>query len=102
MSVKKKSDRDILTESIRRRITTTMIGSIDAVEKKFGFLWSDQNTQDAKFMQKLFLEVRKTILDNGNAQLKAAQEEIAGYEVEQSNYYTVFPAIKQERLNQNG
>lgn len=101
MAENKKSDRDILIENIRKRITTTMIGSIDAVEKKFGFLWNN-NSEDAKFMRKVFLEVRKTILDNGNAQLQAAQEEIATYEVDKAVYYTVFPAIKQERLNQNG
>lgn len=97
-----KTDIETLKENIRRKITTTMIGAIDAVEKKFGFLWSNTTGEEAKFMHKVFLEVRKTILDNGNTQIKLADEEISGYEVEKMTFHTIFPVIKQERLSKNG
>lgn len=101
MIVDSKADMYNLKENMKRRITTTMIGAIDVVEKKFGFLWSGDN-QDAQFMKKMFLEIRKSILDNGNNQIKIAEEEISGYNVERMVFHTIFPVIKQERLNQNG
>ena len=97
-----KNDKEILKENIRRKITTTMIGAIDVVEKKFGFLWSNATGEESKFMHKVFLEVRKTILDNGNTQIKSADEEISGYDIERTVFTTIFPVIKKERLSQNG
>jgi len=101
MNVNKQSSSNILKENIIRNIKTTMIGAIDVVEKKMGFLWSGNN-QDAQFMQKTFLEIRKSILDNGNNQIKLAEEEIDGYMVEKKVFHTIFPVIQKERLNQNG
>lgn len=101
MTIKRKTDKEILIDNIRKKITTTMIGAIDAVEKKLGFLWSKDDA-DAKFMQKTFLEIRKNILDNGNAQIKLAEEEISGYDIEKTSFHTIFPVITQERLNKNG
>lgn len=96
-----KTDKEILIDNMRRKITTTMIGAIDAVEKKFGFLWNE-DSEDAKFMKKAFLEIRKSILDNGNTQIKLAEEEIGGYDVEKTVFHTIFPVIKKERLSNNG
>lgn len=97
MSGKQKSDKDVLMENIKKRVTTTMIGAIDSIEKKFGFLWSGENI-DAQFMEKTFLEIRKSILDNGNTQIKLIQEELQLYEIERMKFNTVFPVIRNERL----
>lgn len=91
------TDKKRLEEKVTGRIRTTMIGSLNAVEKKFSFLWS-KDDEDGKFMYKLFQELRKNILDNGNDQINKAKEDFSDYEVEHMVYHTIFPTIKQERL----
>lgn len=52
-----------------KRIRTTMIGSIDAIEKVFA-----EEMNDPKFKSK-FITLRKEILDLGNKQIRNLKEE---------------------------
>lgn len=90
------SAKNELKNKAKTYITTTMIGAIEAVEKGFGFLWAG-DSEDAKFMQKRFVEVRKSILDKGNKQIKSIDSDINEYEVDTMRFVTNFPVIQQER-----
>lgn len=55
---------------MEKRIKTTMIGSIDLIEKKF----SDLIDSSEDFKQR-FQELRKEILDLGNSQIRACKRD---------------------------
>ena len=55
------------------RIRTTMIGAIAAIENQFQYLWENDEVLKEKFN-----ELRKTILDLGNKQIRLFKEEKDG------------------------
>lgn len=66
---------------------TCFIGNIDILEKTFGHLWGhgkhvSELTRSEEDWREQWAEVRKAILDNGNKQLRAAQDEINKYSLE--------------------
>lgn len=85
-----------LLNNIERKFRTTMIGSIAAMEEEFGHLWGHE--QDVKNLTNAQLEwrqawakTRSKILDNGNSNLRAAQNEIAQYTLSWDRYVTQLP-----------
>lgn len=95
--------RDILDErsknrlkkEIKKKIQTTMIGSLSSIEKYFGFLWGEDSdyelTKDQIRMRDIFEELRTEILDKGNIQLRNADAEIESYDVTWRNYHINLP-----------
>lgn len=85
-----------LSSNMERKFRTTMIGSIAAMEDEFGHLWGqDLAVKDLSVHQREWREVwgrvRSRILDNGNANLRAAQNEIAQYTISWDRYVTKLP-----------
>ena len=81
------------------KIKTTMIGSLNAVEKKFGFLWgldedgnkiTNELSDDQLYMKRLFDELRSEILDNGNNQIRNFGTEIEQYDIMWNRYHIDF------------
>lgn len=86
-----------LKKEIRKRIQTTMIGSLSSIEKYFGFLWgeeSDELTDKEEQMREIFEEMRTEILDKGNTQIRNADAEIETYDVNWNKYHINLPIRK--------
>jgi hypothetical protein len=74
-----------LLQAVRQRFQTTFIFPIAELEKDFGELWKHGEEDDTKLSDKdweyyeKFEQLRKRILDNGNAQLRAMIQELEGF-----------------------
>lgn len=83
-----------LKKEVKKRIQTTMIGSLSSIEKYFGFLWgeeSDELTKDQLRMRDIFEDMRTEILDKGNTQLRNVDSEIENYDVTWNKYHINLP-----------
>lgn len=77
----KDKSKERLSSVIKKKIQTTMIGSISSIEDHFGFLW-DGDTEQHKQMQEVFQKIRSEILDKGNHQARNIDVELSQYEIE--------------------
>lgn len=93
---------DLVKERFRKevhtRIRTSFIFSLSEIERMFGELWGQgldysELTEEEIEFRRLFLEMRKAILDNGNAQIRAFDYELDGYKIEACNNSVVFTNI---------
>lgn len=88
------SEKSKLKDRCFKAIRTTMIGSIDIIEKEF----AEELENDEEF-QKAFYSMREKILDLGNDQIHYLDMFFNKFNVEQkSNNYQFF---KKERRNGN-
>ncbi len=81
------NSREKLMREVIKRITTTMIGSLSCFEQQFGHLWGhgkDESLLSAEesAVLKIWTEIRKTILDNGNKQVRQLTEDIKEYTIQ--------------------
>ena len=89
-----------LSKIAKKKIQTTMIGSLSTVEKFFGFLWghgnSEELTPEQEHMKNLFDEARAEILDRGNSQIRNLETEVAQYDISWKRYHVTLPVINVE------
>lgn len=87
-----------LKKEIKKRIQTTMIGSLSSIEKYFSFLWGGENnaslTREQIQMRDIFEDMRTEILDKGNAQIRNAEAELETYDVVWNKYHINLPIKK--------
>ena len=88
-----------LSNIISTKLKTSFIGAISACETNFGFLWghgkSDEElTENELAMKEIWENTRACILDNGNAQLRATQNELEHYMIKWEQYKIDFPTIQ--------
>ena len=89
----KENSKKRLINNIDKKFKTTMIGSLAVFEKYFGSLWGHGEpslTEEQKHFRELWEEARTDILNNGNTQMRIAQEEIAQYSMTWNRYKTEF------------
>ena len=84
-----------LLNILKKKFDTTIIGSLAAFEEKFGDLWGHglaMNDLDEaqRYWRDVWMETRSKVLDNGNSNLRAAQNEIAQYTLSWNRYVTNF------------
>lgn len=78
-------ERNQLILALKQRFKTTFIYPIAEIEKEFGDLWKHGEDDDSKLSDEdwaryeKFEQLRKRILDNGNAQLRAMIIELEGF-----------------------
>lgn len=79
---------------IRKKIQTTMIGSLARFEEGFGDIWghnTDKPSQEQIRNRMIWERIRNEILDHGNNQIRKAISEIKGQDsfdkVKYSYYY---------------
>lgn len=78
---------DRLFSIIEKKLKTSFIGALSSLENSyFSGLWGhgkrfNDLTQEEKSWRKVFDELRKTILDNGNKQIRDIDEELSEYEI---------------------
>tara|TARA_Y100000356_G_C11219866_1_gene268477 strand:- start:696 stop:1070 length:375 start_codon:yes stop_codon:yes gene_type:complete len=93
----KENSKKRLINNIDKKFKTTMIGSLAVFEKYFGELWGHGNsnlTPEQKVYKQVWEEARTDILNNGNTQMRIAQEEIAQYTMTWNRYKTEFIVTK--------
>lgn len=71
-------------KEIVRKIRTSFIAALDYFEKTFGYLWGHNKpksklTKEEKEYREIWEEVRKQILDKGNAQIRGIEREFHDY-----------------------
>lgn len=92
----KADSKDRLSKILKKKIQTTMIGALSAMEENFGFLWDSPNpTPEQQRMKDLYNKMRSEILDKGNNQARNVDAELAQYEVEWLRYSIKMPVIQQ-------
>ncbi len=90
------SRRRLLT-NISKKFQTTMIGALAAFEKRFGHIWdNDPRWRD------IWEETRTEVLDVGNKNLRAAEQEISEYNISWNRYQTEFVPIVTYKEHKNG
>lgn len=77
----KDASRKRLSSVLKKKIQTTMIGSLSSIEEHFGFLW-EGDTEEHKKMSELFQTIRSEVLDKGNHQARNIDVELSQYEIE--------------------
>ena len=87
----RRQSKDRLSEIMRKKIKTTMIGAIATLEEQFGFLWGegldeDELTPEQDEMRDIFEEVRNEILNKGNHQIRNVDAELNQYDVVWERY----------------
>lgn len=84
-----------LKKEIKKKIQTTMIGSLSSIERYFGFLWGEDSeeelTKEQERMRDIFEDLRTEILDKGNIQIRNADAEIESYDVSWNKYHINLP-----------
>ena len=98
---------DSLLKGAKKKIQTTMIGSLSDIENYFGFLWGfgDDNTElseEQKHMKDIFEEVRAKILDKGNTQIRDIELEFVNYEISRKKFYIKLPVQNPEGDKNDG
>jgi hypothetical protein len=84
-----------LLNNLKKKFDTTIIGSLAAFEDRFGELWGhglsvEELDEDQLYWREAWADARSKILDNGNANLRAAQNEVAQYTLSWNRYVTQF------------
>lgn len=90
-----------LKSIVEKKLKTTMIGAVYAIEQEFGIIWDKKNGyQDPsgavpkELLDKL-TDVRDSILDLGNNQIRMIKTEIEEYfEIKQRIYHTEFKVVE--------
>jgi hypothetical protein len=85
-----------LSKSIEKKFKTTFIGALSFFEELFGDEWGHKKpehklTPEQLEKRKLWEQVRTSVLNNGNNQLRSALTEISEYSVEWDRYKTNIP-----------
>ena len=103
--------KDVSYESLlkyaKKKVQTTMIGSLSDIESFFGFLWEfgepdPQLSEEQKHMKEIFEEVRAKILDRGNTQIRDLELEFVNYEISRKKYFIKLPVDNPKGENNEG
>lgn len=103
--------KDVSYESLlkyaKKKVQTTMIGSLSDIESFLGFLWGfgepdPQLSEEQKHMKEIFEEVRAKILDRGNTQIRDLELEFVNYEISRKKYFIKLPVDNPKGENDEG
>ena len=95
------SSKKRLLNTIKKKFDTTTIGSLAIIEEFFGELWGhgvhyNELTDEEKEWREDWNEARTKILDLGNSNLRASQNEISQYTISWNRYVTNFIVKNQD------
>jgi hypothetical protein len=85
------ASKERLRRIIERKLRTTFIGDIAAIERNFGHLWGigksdDECTENQLKWRDVWELLRNTILNKGNAQIRALDNELEQYDIKWNRY----------------
>ena len=90
----KELSKDRLLSAAKKKVQTTMIGSLSSIEKYFGFLWDVENpTAEQSQLKDFFEDLRSEILDRGNTQIRNLENEFLNYEITWKKYSINLPFV---------
>ncbi len=80
------SSQKRLLKILEKKLQTSFIGALSQFEQIFGHLWGhnkdeDELTKQEREYRDLWVQARTNILNNGNNQLRAVQNELSQYTV---------------------
>lgn len=91
----KRKAKDQLRHLVKKRIDTTMIGSLASIEKYLGFLWGHNSdgdlTPEQERLADLYEDLRSEILDKGNNQIRNFDTDFETFEVSNIRHYLFLP-----------
>ena len=98
----KELSKDKLFKAARKKIQTTMIGSLSTLESSFGFLWGldiaeEDKTSEQKKVYEIYEEARAQILDRGNTQIRNLESEFVNYDIIRKKHYITLPVKTGEK-----
>ena len=98
----KELSKDKLFKAARKKIQTTMIGSLSTLESSFGFLWGfdvaeEDKTSEQKKIYEIYEEARAQILDRGNTQIRNLESEFVNYDIIRKKHYITLPVKTGEK-----
>lgn len=97
--------KERLKKEAKKRIQTTMIGSLSSIEKYFSEhlgSYDTQRTPEQDKMRELYEELRTEILDRGNNQIRIIESEIDTYDVRWNKYHMDLPLSPFTGKNRKG
>lgn len=87
--------REQLSNLVKSKVKTTMIGAINSIEQHLGFLWKHGSNENLSETEKQFLEIfqklRTEILDKGNNQSRNIDSELSRFEVKVKKVNLLLP-----------
>lgn len=109
-NAREQRSKDLSHESLlkqaKKKIQTTMIGSLSDIENHFGFLWGfgddSELSEEQKHMKEIFEEVRAKILDRGNTQIRDIELEFVNYEISRKKFYIKLPVASPKGEQNDG
>lgn len=75
-------DKNLAIDIATKRLETTMIGALSRFENIFGYLWGQHKhhteplTDNELYFENLWQDVRNNILNHGNQQIRAMQNDM--------------------------
>lgn len=91
-----------LEDNITKKIKTTMIGSIDSIEKNFDFLWGNIETDQEKEVYAAFQAARAEIMKKGHKQMENLLAETKMYSIEWERYNLTIPVKRNLSHSEEG
>jgi hypothetical protein len=90
-----------LCKIIKTKCTTIFIGDLSQIEQNLGFLWGygkneSELTEEELQMRAIWEKIRNAILNNGNNQIRALENELNQYSVNWNRYKYVSNINKEE------
>ena len=86
------SSKEKLGKSIEKKMKTTFIGALSAMEEELGYLWGfnkkERLTREEKELKKVWDKIRNRVLNNGNHQCRLLLEELEQYSIRWNRYRT--------------
>jgi len=91
----KEKSKDRLAKNCKKKIQTTMIGSLSSIEDHLGFLWGHKSdealSEEQEKMRLVYEELRSEILDKGNTQMRNIDAELTQYDINWNRYQYQIP-----------
>jgi len=99
--------RDKLFKASKKKIQTTMIGSLSTIKEQFGFLWwfdilESERTPEQKKLHEIYEDTRAKILDRGNTQIRNLETEFVNYDITRKKHFINLPMVQPEGDNDGG
>ena len=99
--------RDKLFKASKKKIQTTMIGSLSTIEEQFGFLWGfdipeSERTVEQKKIHEIYEDTRAKILDRGNTQIRNLETEFINYDITRKKHFISLPMAQEKGDNNDG
>ena len=99
--------RDKLFKASKKKIQTTMIGSLSTIEEQFGFLWGfdiseSERTAEQKKIHEIYEDTRAKILDRCNTQIRNLETEFINYDITRKKHFINLPMAQEQGDNDGG